>query len=951
MTRPHLATCLLSAIALGVAFMPTPAPAAEASFQEAGGNLLLQASGWAVEFNARNGAIHRVVDRATGQAVLHGDNELWTIQRHNEPDVAASNCDFRQEWNAKTRQLTLHFDGPDATVGIVCTAEQEGPAWQAKVQMKRGKMIGWRFPNAVQFDVSRLNEFIFPENLGLAFSRSFFQAGGAGVQRHPLGPTGLITVAGDRCQMRPVQDEPVSAKPGQDAEAWLPQWYLSEMARWRVTANRCPAAEQLELSLVETEHGSWLSASRLGGWGWLFRLGGRLEANDSRPQIASVIATLAHLYHTPADNGTEVPAPETLVGKPPAQWPEPPARIGVVLARPTGRPGVRLEPDPADLISELARKQRVAEAGMTVVALRDVTEVRAALANPRLWFALVNTIAEGFPAESAEQVDSMLQAIRQYVRNGGIWWEAGGGYPFYYAALPQTDARFDTANRDFCDFAALDSEDGRWALFGVQNPDGIYTPAWAEIAAEGPVEKRVGRYTHTFLAFAQPDKPVQLPLQQMVLGKPHRDCLLEYGSRNQFNRGLADKAPPEVVEKLKRSILLKVTTNNLKESARIAEELPFPVVFHISDYLLGGFDKQYPDHLPPRPEVGTPGDLAGLIQVCRAKGHLFMPYTNPTWWCVNPKGPTFEKHGDACLSLDLDGNTYPERYGLATTQGYTVCAWHPDVRVANDVVRNQFTAEYPVAVLFQDQVGARAAKWDTNPASPDPGAYLEGIHRIARVDSQFVPLGTEDGQDRLINWETMFCGLSWPWLPNRPAHSRVLYEDLWPAGTWRIEPLALFLAHDKVLFYHHDLGGFVRNRRDLSITLVMGYGLSWWTHSADPSPLERDWMERLCRLQAAIGPRCAGRPLDEFEYLAHDVLRSRWGDLEIIANLTGEPWRIDQRTTLAPEGFLARSPDLEAGIFEPAEQDAAASPQWRIREKQAGTWNTWSAAAEARGAF
>ena len=83
-------------------------------------------------------------------------------------------------------------------------------------------------------------------------------------------------------------------------------------------------------------------------------------------------------------------------------------------------------------------------------------------------------------------------------------------------------------------------------------------------------------------------------------------------------------------------------------------------------------------------------------------------------------------------------------------------------------------------MLFQDQIAARGPRWDTNPASPHPGAYREGIHRIARDDSSFVPLATEDGHDRLINWETMFCGLSFPWLPNRPSHSRVLYEDFWP---------------------------------------------------------------------------------------------------------------------------------------------------------------------------
>jgi hypothetical protein len=324
-----------------------------------------------------------------------------------------------------------------------------------------------------------------------------------------------------------------------------------------------------------------------------------------------------------------------------------------------------------------------------------------------------------------------------------------------------------------------------------------------------------------------------------------------------------------------------------------------------------------------------------------------MPYTNPTWWCVNPKGPTFEARGEAPLSRDLDGKLSPESYGLTTIQGYAICAWHPAVVAANDVTRRQFTRDYPSAVLFEDQVGARGHRWDTNPAGPQAGAYLEGIHRIAQRDSAGIPLGTEDGHDRLINYETMFCGLSFPWLPNRPSNLSVLYEDLWPEGSWRLEPLALLLAHDKVLFYHHDLGGFVRNRRDLSLTLAMGYGLSWWIHAATPTAAERDWLQRLCRLQAAIGPRCAGRALEDFEYLAPQVIRSRWGDLEIVANLSAEPWPVESGRPIAAEGFRARSPDMEAGIFpRPAGKDGTRDVEWKIHVRGS---HDWSAGPESLG--
>ena len=921
--------------------------AAEASFKELQDELVLETPRWALALDAASGAIRRIEDRAGSGTLARGGKDLWRIERYDEPDVGSSACTFRHAWNAEAGVLTLDFDGADATVGILCTAAGEGPAWQAEVRMKHGRMLGWRFPAALEFDVATLDEFIFPEHLGLAFSRSFFEPGGAGVQRHLLGPTGMIEVTGDRCRMGSVCSEPVPVRPGPDAEGWLPAWYLREMPRWRVTANRCPAGDRHDLSLVETDQGSWLSAYRLGGWGWLFRIGGIVQAKDSsRPQLASVIATLAKLYHSEPQPGSEVQPPEDLLGKSPRDWPKPPRRIGFVVSRPSTRPGAR-EPFPVSRwIGELQRQKWIADGNIEVEVLRDPAGLRAALAEPRQWFAIVNTLPEGFPAESVEQAESMLVAIRDYVRSGGVWWEAGGGYSFYHALVPAEDMTFRSANRDFCDFMALRAQGGQLALFGVQSPEELFVPAESEISASGPADHRIGCYTHLFRSLGTAGETVRLPLQQMALGSPHREVLRVYARRNEFTRGLTDKASADVVEQLKRSILLKVSAKTLREQTQIAESLPFPVLFHTADYLYGGFDRQYPDHLPPNPEKGTPADFAQLVNTCREKGHLFMPYTNPTWWCTNPKGPTFEREGDAPLSRDFEGNIYPESYGLNTVQGYTICAWHPAVRAANDVIRRQFTQEYPVDVLFQDQVGARGHRWDSNPAAPHPGAYLEGIHQIARVDSATVPLGTEDGHDRLINWEVMFCGLSWPWLPNRTIGNRVLYEDLWPEGTWRIEPLALLLAHDKVLFYHHDLGGFVRDRLDLSVTLAMGYGLSWWTHTPTPSAKECDWIERLCRVQAAVGPRCAGRPLDAFEYLAPQVVRSRYGDLEITANLSSKPWSVDAATTVAPEGFLARSPDLEAGIFVRRQEKSLDTALWLIRQRTEGHWSEWSAPAE-----
>jgi hypothetical protein len=98
-------------------------------------------------------------------------------------------------------------------------------------------------------------------------------------------------------------------------------------------------------------------------------------------------------------------------------------------------------------------------------------------------------------------------------------------------------------------------------------------------------------------------------------------------------------------------------------------KLPVPTQIHFADYLHGGFDKQYPDHLPPHPHFGTPEQFRKLFDEEHRLGHLLSPYTNPTWWCDGPKGPTFEEHGEAPLLKGLDGKRAHERYG--GNEGFT----------------------------------------------------------------------------------------------------------------------------------------------------------------------------------------------------------------------------------------------------------------------------------------
>jgi hypothetical protein len=348
-------------------------------------------------------------------------------------------------------------------------------------------------------------------------------------------------------------------------------------------------------------------------------------------------------------------------------------------------------------------------------------------------------------------------------------------------------------------------------------------------------------------------------------------------------------------------------------------QLPVPSQVHFADYLHGGFDKQYPGHLPPHPKFGTPEQFRELFDKAHRLGHLVVPYTNPTWWCDGPKGPTFEQHGEAPLLNGLDGKPADEQY--SQNEGFTVCHWHPAVRAANQKTVEQFSRDYPCDILFQDQCGARGWRYDTNPASPTVAAYTEGLLSMNAEDCRRKPLSTESGWDGVVNFQSQLCGMTWSLAPTEsgPAWRQFMKARYAPA-TWEIFPVAQYIAHDKTAMLHHDLGQFVTNRPTLAWTLGLGFSLSYRTAA---SALEQDgprqWLLWLDRLQKSVCSRYVGQPLSDFAHqrdaraAADDDgwLQARYDSLQVVANLSPRP-RSVQNAQLAPWGFIVTAPGLVA---------------------------------------
>jgi hypothetical protein len=547
-------------------------------------------------------------------------------------------------------------------------------------------------------------------------------------------------------------------------------------------------------------------------------------------------------------------------------------------------------------------------------------------------------------------VDEVVQAIKRCVRAGGNWFEVSG-HPFFYEMRPIRYVSYKTLYPDaFADFFHLDTQAGAVSVFRVQpqrwppwegakNKEAIFVPG--SLACGGDAQG--GYCDRPFATYVPPGETWTCPTVRLTVGRTAAEDLKDYCEVNEIKGRLEDKMSPDVLRKFKTSVLVYYA-GSCKEKTEGLKYLPVPAQIHFSEYLKGGFDKEYPDHLPPRPSFGTPAEFRAFFDRAHELGHLVMPYANPTWWCDHPRGPTFLREGEAPLLKTLDGKLSYERY--SKNDGYTVCHWHPAVQAANRKTVRQFTEEYPVDVLFQDQCGARGWRYDTNPASPTPFAYSDGLISMVAEDCRTKPLSTECGWDRVVAYESQLCGMTWQIVPTEGGPSwRRLMKYEYPPETWEVFPLAEYIAHDKTAMVHHDLGQFVTNRQVLSWTLGLGFCMSYRVGAESlKKDAPREWLRWLDRIQKSVCARYVGEPMKGF---AHDrgpsptteddgVLCAWYGPVKIVANvgpnLRSLPEMVGQTflsvpagqtgmsapprqgsRDLAPYGFYATAPGLVAG--------------------------------------
>ena len=131
--------------------------------------------------------------------------------------------------------------------------------------------------------------------------------------------------------------------------------------------------------------------------------------------------------------------------------------------------------------------------------------------------------------------------------------------------------------------------------------------------------------------------------------------------------------------------------------------------------------------------------------------------------------------------------------------GFIVSPSVPFVRQRVQAEIERWHTEVPADCLFFYQIGARPWRRDFNPAASSVLGYEDAWLSL------FAPyadrcLMVEDGWDRLA---ASFSGFDGSLIMMQREFNWL--DDRWGDGNWQSFPLALWLFHDKVLLYQHDL--------------------------------------------------------------------------------------------------------------------------------------------------
>jgi hypothetical protein len=568
--------------------------------------------------------------------------------------------------------------------------------------------------------------------------------------------------------------------------------------------------------------------------------------------------------------------------------------------------------------------------------IRNGDELFRALNDPQT-AAIINPYGDACMglSENGKELpfNELISQVQKFVLSGGFWFECQGKVSFsaQYRRKPgNLTSGWATVPNSFADFFVFEYNNGKslavysvqpcdWKPFaGAKDPTKLFLPTRFLLMGKpndnGVLERR-------FVVYAKAGQPITTPVTRLQAVPDVYAAGKAFRQANGITRTMEERIDPEFLQKFIQLPMIAdadVHRTNYTQNREQIKKLP-PCIYHLTFYMRGDFDKQYPDLMPPLPRWGTAENFKALAAQIKEKGGMFMPYTNPTMWCDAPRGPTFQKAGDAPLQLDLNGGKVRESWGATTS--WATCMWHPAVRAINDEVIRMFREDYPVDIVFQDQVGARplpmgAAGYDLNPASPAPHARIEGFLSQSQADAKRAVLGTEDFWVMLAKSYLLGQGLNESTVRLTPE--KAMMKDRYPTDAWEFFPVNALLTHGQTSVFYIRTGLGLPDHQ-IAWALALGNGMYAEYSYFNSTEADTDRIRYLAELQKAIAARYIGKPLVFFRHQWGDdqndgTIHAQYGPVKIFANFLPEAQQYGDMLVAPGGGYFAEGGDVKAGL-------------------------------------
>ncbi len=838
----------------------------------------------------------------------------------------------------ENEKLFFDYEFKDiANIRVFIAPESDYADVSARILVKKGTATGVSVFGNIVFRPDDLRKVVahpvWPRNMGLELLPSFFKSrldvDSDVWYRNPkdhVDESPFINMYGENCHWAQTK-VPAKLTLGKDGEALLGKDAAEYISKINASADRPMSKKFADLDIIDSENGVFFGGTRFGGKGALLRMGGFFKG--SWGYISEEIGKLLkRVYKSIPKNGIR-------------------KKVVVIDFNLDGS-----ESRVRSICWQFISFQFVVPQNPIFFTAKNQEELAQAMKDPTV-LMIVNPYEEYCPTTKDKSLTEFVGDIKNFVKNGGYWLETGGN-PFIFEVEKK---EYLSAPSGFvADFTHFDMKGFDFAIYSVQPIHGKdfykdipFTQVFvgASGTANGGV---IGRSFNTWIPS---NKESLVPTTRIRFGKNMLMSAKSFCKDNKIRLKLSEKVKPEFLEKFKNAPIIRIDGGSVQWARQWFEKMPVPAIIHCSHYVYGTFDEQYPDILPATKKwAASDEDFKSYLRRIREKGSMFMPYTNNTWWCENPKGPTFKKYGYDALLRNQKGELSPEFYGHHT--GYTACMWHPIIRKVDAEIFAKFKTEYPADIIFQDQIGSRSHnRLDFNKANPQPpNSYLDGIIYSAMENSKTFPLSTEDFFSPLFDYEIQTCGFNFGvFHPRRKTNYwnlnwRYVWET-WPKDSFRLCNILGALGQERISIAHQNLDADIYNQRQLSMSVAYGIHLiiGGGGHGAPGFTDEYiEWIHWVHAVHQAISYHYIGVEMKKFKHRWADLKSSDgdctisavYGNVDIFANATTKS-RKRGRYLLAPDGFIAETPNsIAGGVLEIGDEKVEIPTWFAVKKEKTG---------------